>query len=75
MKITKTIGLMALAFATVQSCNDDNGTPDQPLNENIKFADHSKEPAFVFAMPGFENLQFTRIPGETISLKMLMVQE
>lgn len=56
MKFTKTIGIAALAFFAMQSCNEDNGTPNQPLNENIKFANHSKEQAFVYAMPGFEDL-------------------
>lgn len=61
MKITKTLALMAIAVFALQSCNDDNGTPNQPINDNIKFADHSKEPAFVYAMPGFENLSINTL--------------
>lgn len=61
MKITKTLGMMAVAVLSLYSCNDDNGTANQPVNENIKFADHSKEPAFVYAMPGFENLSINTL--------------
>ena len=61
MKITKTLGMMAVAVLSLYSCNDDNGTATQPVNENIKFADHSKEPAFVYAMPGFEDLSINTL--------------
>lgn len=56
MKITKTIAFALCSALALQSCNDDNGSAPDPINENIKFANHSAEPAFVYAMPGFENL-------------------
>ena len=59
--MTKTIAMALFGAIALQSCNDDNGTPNQPLNENIKFADQSKEPAFVYAMPGFENLSINTL--------------
>lgn len=61
MKITKTIAFFMMGALALQSCNDDNGTADEPINENIKFANHSTEPAFVFAMPGFENLSINTL--------------
>lgn len=61
MKITKTIAFFMMGALALHSCNDNNGTADEPINENIKFANHSTEPAFVFAMPGFENLSINTL--------------
>ncbi len=63
MKTNKHIGLFALALLSLQSCNDDNGSiPDvETINENISFKNHSKEPAFVYAMPGFEDLAISTL--------------
>ena len=61
MKITRTLGFAAVALFTMQSCNDEVVDPNQPVNETIKFENHSKEPAFVFAMPGFENLEINTL--------------
>lgn len=43
-------------IVSLTNCNDKDGNPDPAINPNIVFANHSKEPSFVFAMPGFENL-------------------
>lgn len=61
MKLTKTLSFAVMALGLMQNCNDDNPSPDQPLNEKIKFADYSKEPAFVYPMPGFENLSINAL--------------
>ncbi|MGN6421299.1 MAG: hypothetical protein ACTHMC_27535 [Pseudobacter sp.] len=56
--MNKTIScLMACGLiVSFSNCNDKDGNPDLAVNPNIVFANHSKEPAFVFGMPGFENL-------------------
>lgn len=61
MKITKTVALAVLALFAFQSCNDDNGGGDMPVNTDIKFANYSKEEKFVKPMPGFENLDITTL--------------
>ena len=61
MKINKTIGALLFASLVFQGCNDDNnGNSDTPVNDKIRIENFSKEPAFVFGMPGFENLNITR---------------
>lgn len=62
MKINRTIGALFLAALIFQSCNDDNNDGgNTPVNDNIKIDNFSKEPAFVFGMPGFENLNITTL--------------
>lgn len=62
MKINQTIGALFLAAIVFQSCNDDNnGDSNTPVNDKIKIENFSKEPAFVFGMPGFENLNITTL--------------
>lgn len=61
MKFNQTIAAFLMAAAVVQSCKDDNVTPEPEVNANIKFENLSKEPAFVFGMPGFENLNITTL--------------
>lgn len=65
MKITKTLSLAVLALFSFQSCNDDNGGDETPINKDIKFANHSKEDQFVKAMPGFENLEINTLISST----------
>ncbi len=62
MKINRTIGALFLAGLIFQSCNDDNNDGENtPVNDNIKIENFSKESAFVFGMPGFENLNITTL--------------
>ncbi|MGG7550491.1 alkaline phosphatase PhoX [Chryseobacterium arthrosphaerae] len=62
MKINRTIGALFLAALIFQSCNDDNNNgANTPVNDNIKIDNFSKESAFVFGMPGFENLNITTL--------------
>ncbi|GAB0155971.1 hypothetical protein CHRYSEOSP005_12330 [Chryseobacterium sp. Alg-005] len=61
MKMNKTIGVLLLAALAFQSCNDDNNGQENPINQNIKIENFSKEPAFVYGMPGFESLNITTL--------------
>lgn len=63
--MNRTLGALLLAASVFQGCNDDNeGNPAEgngPINPNIKIENFSKEPAFVYGMPGFENLNITTL--------------
>lgn len=63
--MNKTIGVLLFAAAVFQACNDDNednpSEGNEPINSNIKIENFSQEPAFVFGMPGFENLNITTL--------------
>jgi hypothetical protein len=62
MKINRTIGALVFAALAFQSCNDDNnGDTSTPVNDKIKIENFSKESAFVYGMPGFENLNITTL--------------
>lgn len=61
MKISKLLPLASIALFAFTGCNDEDGPANQPVNETIKFANHSVEPAFVFPMPGFENLSINTL--------------
>ncbi|MDR6919357.1 MULTISPECIES: hypothetical protein [Chryseobacterium] len=65
MKMNKTIGVLLFAAAVFQACNDNNednpSEGNEPINSNIKIENFSQEPAFVFGMPGFENLNITTL--------------
>ena len=62
MKIYKTIGALFLAATIFQNCNDDTtDSNENPVNPNIKIENFSKEPAFAYAMSGFENLTITTL--------------
>lgn len=60
MKISQSIAALFLSASVFTSCNDDDNT-ENPENENIKFENLSKEPAFAFGMTGFENLNITTL--------------
>ena len=81
MKMNNSLSVWAmsvvLATMSVSCNNDDNNTPDGgnqgPDTENptpgtpnsVVLANHSKTPAFVYAMPGFDNLEiFSLISSE-----------
>ncbi|AQX14074.1 PhoX family protein [Elizabethkingia meningoseptica] len=70
MKGTKTFlfGLAAVSFA-LSACNSDNDGPGKETNPDIKLENFSKEPAFVYAMPGFENLNITTLISSSDVLK------
>lgn len=63
MKINKTIGALLFVAMAFQGCKDDDndGQETNPVNENIKIENFSQEPAFVYGMTGFENLNITTL--------------
>lgn len=61
MKISQSIAALFLSTALFTSCNDDKDNTENPVNENIKFENLSKEPAFAFGMPGFEDMKITTL--------------
>lgn len=61
MKMKSTIVYLIAGIGLI-SCKDDNVEAPQPKpNGNIVFENLSKEPAFVYAMPGFEGLGITTL--------------
>ncbi len=63
MKFTKTISLAVLALGLVHSCNTESDAII--ANDQIDFANKSVEPAFVYAMPGFEKLEISTLISST----------
>lgn len=61
MKINKTIGALVFAALVFQGCNDDNNGNGNTPNDKVKIENFSKEPAFVYGMTGFENLNITTL--------------
>ncbi|KAA0128532.1 hypothetical protein FY557_08090 [Chryseobacterium sp. SN22] len=62
MKIQKTMGVLFLAAALFQNCSDETTDPNEnPVNQNIKIENYSKESAFAYGMSGFENLNITTL--------------
>ncbi|HEX7868796.1 MAG TPA: hypothetical protein VF455_01655 [Chryseobacterium sp.] len=61
MKFNHSIAALFLAATVFHSCKDDNETVENPVNEAIKLENFSKEPAFVYGMAGFENLNITTL--------------
>ncbi len=62
MKIHKTMGVLFLAAALFQNCNDETtDSNENPVNQNIKIENFSKESAFAYGMTGFENLNITTL--------------
>lgn len=55
MNVIKTFGILSIGALSLVACNDKNTETPKPVNEAIKLVNHSKEPAFVYAMPGFES--------------------
>ena len=60
MNLRKTIFLFSSSLIVLQSCETEIPVVET-INENIKIENFSKEPAFVTAMPGFENLGITTL--------------
>lgn len=63
MKITKTLGVAVLALGTFYSCNNESDA--STVNDQIEFVNRSAEEPFVYAMPGFENLQINTLISST----------
>lgn len=59
----KSAALLAITGFSVISCNDDDSKKpsDDAVNTSIDFTSHSKIPAFVYPMAGFENLNITTL--------------
>lgn len=56
------MGVLFLAAALFQNCNDETTeNPENPVNQNIKIENFSKESAFAYGMSGFENLNITTL--------------
>lgn len=56
----------AMGLSLVGCKNDDsNESSSTPINEQIDFSSHSQEPAFVYAMPGFEGMQISTLISST----------
>lgn len=52
--------LLGAACAALVSCNEDDNS-SKSVNKDIDFSNHSSVPAFVFPMPGFEDMQITSL--------------
>ena len=61
MKISQSIAVLFLSAAVFTSCNDDKDNAENLVNANIKLENLSKEPAFAFGMPGFEDMKITTL--------------
>lgn len=68
MKLHHSIAAFAFLALTFQSCNDESGSENKPVNPEIKIENFSKEPAFVFGMPGFENLEINTLISSSDAL-------
>lgn len=69
MRFNNTLSTWAMSLvlgAVIVGCSDDNSTSDDSKNNNsVELKNHSKTPAFVYAMPGFEKLEiFSLISSE-----------
>lgn len=61
MNLRKAIFLFSSSVFVLQSCDTEDLPVVETINEKIKIENLSKEPAFVNAMPGFENLGITTL--------------
>ncbi|NSL86906.1 hypothetical protein ECE50_008695 [Chitinophaga sp. Mgbs1] len=61
MKRKITIACLATGLAFTSCQNKNVETPEEKPNGNIVFGNLSKEPAFVYAMPGFESMNITTL--------------
>lgn len=63
-KFLRSVALLGITGLTVIGCqNDDNDS--NKINEEIDFTTKSNIPAFVFAQPGFENLEISTLISTT----------
>lgn len=56
--------LLGAACLALASCNEDDNNSTS-VNKEIDFASHSSVPAFVFPMPGFEDMQISTLISST----------
>lgn len=68
MKFERSIAALFLAAVLFQSCKDDTDVAEEPVNNEIKIENFSKEPAFVYGMTGFENLNITTLISSSDAL-------
>jgi hypothetical protein len=73
MNFSKLFTFGLIFSITFQSCNDDDPATATPAPEtkpenSVQFVNHSKEPAFVFSMPGFENLSINTLISSSDAL-------
>ena len=61
----KSIALLGITGLSVISCQNDDNNDSDKVNADIDFTSKSKIPAFVFAQPGFENLQISTLISTT----------
>ena len=61
VNLLKSIAVLGITSFAVISCNDDDNKNSDTVNSAIDFTSHSKTPAFVYAMSGFENLKISTL--------------
>ncbi|MWB94752.1 hypothetical protein GON26_10280 [Flavobacterium sp. GA093] len=63
MKINflKSVALLGFVILSAISCQDDDNNDPNKVNADIDFTTHSKIPAFVYAMSGFEDLKISTL--------------
>ncbi|MGQ3087435.1 MAG: hypothetical protein ACT6RA_09805, partial [Flavobacterium sp.] len=52
--------LLGAVCAALVSCNEDDSN-SKSVNKDIDFSNHSSVPAFVFPMPGFEDMEISSL--------------
>lgn len=57
----KSIALLGITGFSVMSCQNDDKDSSKDVNADIDFTTHSKVPAFVYPMTGFENLKISTL--------------
>lgn len=61
LNFLKSITLLGIAGLSVISCQNNDGEDSNDVNATIDFTSHSKIPAFVYPMAGFENLKISTL--------------
>ncbi|KQR92446.1 hypothetical protein ASG01_11020 [Chryseobacterium sp. Leaf180] len=61
MKIKYSVAVLFLSVIALQSCKDETEVAESNINENIKFDNFSKEPAFAYPMSGFESMNISTL--------------
>ncbi|HEY1192558.1 hypothetical protein, partial [Flavobacterium sp.] len=61
----KSLTLLGIAGLSAIGCQNDDNKGSNKVNSNIDFTSHSKVPAFVYAMTGFENLKISTLIAST----------
>jgi hypothetical protein len=61
LNFLKSIALLGITGFSVISCQNDDKDSSNDVNSSIDFTSHSKVPAFVYPMTGFENLKISTL--------------